>query len=137
VVIYVVSIGMALLYDLLGIQGTSGNQSAIEDALHSPTGYLMLLSVIFLAPLVEELLFRKLCFGALQVKLHCPKILAVLISAILFAAMHGIDIFYFQYLAMALVISGSYAIFKNDIYIPMGIHFLNNLSVLFVLVVMV
>jgi membrane protease YdiL (CAAX protease family) len=128
---------MTLLYDLLGIKGTSGNQSAIEDALRSPTGFLMLLSVILLAPFVEELLFRKLCFGALEVKLHFPKIIAVLVSSLLFAVMHGVDIFYFQYLAMALVISGSYALFKNNIYIPMGIHFLNNLSVLLIFVELV
>lgn len=132
IVIYLVQLGLTQLYDLLKIEGTSGNQTAIEDALGSSTGILMVLSAVLLAPLSEELLFRHLLFGVVEKKLHAPVIIAVMVSALLFALMHGTDIFYFQYLALALILCGSYVLFDHNIFIPIGIHFLNNFSVLIV-----
>ncbi|HHZ11339.1 MAG TPA: hypothetical protein GYA05_01355, partial [Acholeplasmataceae bacterium] len=48
------------------------------------------------------------------------------------------DIFFFQYLPMALVLCIAYSISKNNIFVPMGIHFLNNATIIiyFIRVVM-
>jgi len=137
VILYLLNYGLTLIYEELGIRGTSDNQQAIEMALAASTGIFMLLAVILLAPFVEEIIFRKLLFGVVEEKLKFPPILAIIISAIIFAAIHAIDVFFFQYFAMAIVLCGSYSLFKNNIYIPMGIHLINNSTVLFFIAIKV
>jgi len=126
VAIIVSSVVLELLYERLGIEGTANNQEIIETFLSYDSKIFMIITVIILAPFVEEILFRKLLFGALEEKFHLSRLWAVIISAVLFAAVHGIDIFFFQYLALALVISGAYALSNNNVVVSIGLHFVNN-----------
>lgn len=121
-----------LIYTLFGIEGTSENQELIEALLGGDYRFAMYLTTLLLAPFVEEILFRKLLFGVVEEKFRWKPIFAILISGFIFAAYHGVDIFIFQYLSMSLLLCVSYSFSKNNIFVPMGIHFLNNLlSVLF------
>jgi hypothetical protein len=131
IIIYLLNIAMVMIYDLFGITGTSENQEMILNSLQSSTGIFMILTVMLLAPFVEEILFRKLLYGVVEEKFRLKPIIAVLISAIIFSALHAVDIFFFQYITMALVLCGTYALSKNNIFVPMGIHFLNNSTVIF------
>lgn len=121
---------IGLIFNYFNIEGTSENQDSIVKALSSSTRIFILLSVVVIAPIVEELLFRQLLHGLLQESFKLPRIITVFISAALFASLHATDIFFIQYFSMALILSGSYALFKENIFIPIGIHFLNNALVL-------
>lgn len=121
---------LARVYQYFDIYDTSDNQALINYALSADTRIYIILSVVVLAPLLEELIFRKLLFGFLEEKLKFPRIVALLISAALFASLHAVDIFFFQYFFMAMILSGSYMLSKNNIIIPIGIHFLNNAMIL-------
>lgn len=121
---------LSRIYQYFGIVDESANQELIMYALEADSSIFILLSVVILAPLLEELLFRQLFFGLLEEKFKFPKVVALLISAAVFAALHAYDIFFFQYFFMALILAGSYSLFKNNIIIPIGIHFLNNAVIL-------
>jgi membrane protease YdiL (CAAX protease family) len=112
------------------VPGDATNQKLIESAVESSTGIFMVLSVFLLAPFVEEMLFRKFLYGIFEDKLRLRPLFAILISAILFAAMHAVDIFFFRYLPLALVLCIAYSLSKNNIFVPMGIHFLNNSTII-------
>jgi len=91
----------------------------------------MMISVILFAPFVEEVLFRKLLFGTLEEKFKLKPIVAIIASTLVFSLIHvssGDNIIYiFQYLPLAFVITYSYYKSERNIFVPMGIHFLNNL----------
>ncbi|NLD26178.1 MAG: CPBP family intramembrane metalloprotease [Acholeplasmataceae bacterium] len=135
VIIVLSSLAMQELYNLFGISGSSENQEMIESALESNTSILMLLTVLLLAPFIEEILFRKLLFGVVEEKIHLKPIFAIIISALFFSALHALDIFYFQYLPLALVLCVSYYLSKNNIFVPMLIHLINNSTVLLYLII--
>jgi membrane protease YdiL (CAAX protease family) len=137
ILLFVSAILNYLYEEVFKITGTAENQLLIEAAIGSSTGIFMILTVVFLAPFVEEIIYRDLMFGILEKKFRFKPILAVIISAALFAALHAVDVFFFQYFAMGLILSGSYSYSRNNIFIPMGIHFLNNASVLFYVAIMV
>lgn len=121
---------MSKLYTYFGVGGTSANQESIVMALDSNSAVFMYLSVVILAPIVEELLFRKLLYGMVEETFKMPKIVSIIGSALIFASLHAVDVFFFQYFFMALVLCSSYSLFRNNIIIPMGIHFLNNATIL-------
>lgn len=121
---------LARVYQYFDIYDTSDNQALINFALQSDTKIFIIFSVVVLAPLLEELVFRKLFFGFLEEKLKFPRILVLFLSAALFASLHALDIFFFQYFFMALILAGSYVLSKKNIIIPIGIHFLNNAMIL-------
>ena len=130
IIIYVLNIVLAMLYNLFQVPGDATNQKLIESAVESSTGIFMVLSVFLLAPFVEEVLFRKLLYGTMEEKFRLRPVFAIIISAILFAAMHAVDIFFFRYLPLALVLCIAYSLSKNNIFVPMGIHFLNNSTII-------
>lgn len=131
VIIYVLNIIMVMIYNLLQIPGDSTNQQIIEAAINSNTGIYMFLSVLLLAPFIEEIIFRKLLFGTVEEKFRLRPIFAILISGVIFAGMHATDIFFFQYFPMALVLCVTYALSKNNIFVAIGIHFLNNSTIIY------
>lgn len=130
IVLVIINTLFTRLYTLFGIEGTSDNQESILLALKSNTAFLIYLSVVLLAPVVEEVIFRKCIHGIVEEKFNLAKIFSVLISSVIFASMHAIDVFFFSYLAMAIVLGLSYTLFKNNIIVPIGIHFLNNATIL-------
>lgn len=123
---------MALGYDVSSV--TSQNQKLIEEYVKS-SPVLMVISTAFLAPFYEEILFR---MGIKKVISN--KYLFVIISGLLFGLLHvfpldgiplGLGILQsVVYVTMGIFLAYSYQ--KTDnIFISIGLHFLNNfLSVL-------
>lgn len=62
---------------------TSLNQAAIEEMMLSSSGLLMIIPVVFFAPVVEELVFRKAIFSLFK-----NEYMALLISSLLFGLIH-------------------------------------------------
>jgi len=123
---------LTLIYQELGITGDASNQAIIEQALNSPLRYVVFLMVVFGAPIYEELIFRKFLVGFCEEKLKLNRWIAFLISAVLFALIHVISdpasyIFFFQYFGLSVIITLSYTLSNNNIFVPMGIHFIQNL----------
>lgn len=121
---------IGVIYEWIGIDGGSQNQELIETAMNSALRPLVFLLVVFIAPIFEELIFRKALFGFVELKLEYRKSTALIISTLLFAIIHvpSLDnmVFIFYYLPLSFIIS--YAYYKTDnIYLPIVLHFLNNL----------
>ena len=122
---------VGMIYELLGVEGESNNESIIVLLLNSPGFPLMAVAVIILAPIVEELVFRKLLFGTCEVTCGFPPMVAVILSALLFSFIHVSDLeslkFIFQYLALALPICIVYHLSGNNIIVTICMHIINNL----------
>jgi len=118
------------IYEALGIDGTSENQTGIEEALSSNMRVFMIIMVVILAPIFEEILFRKLLIGYLTEKAHLSDGISFLISTFVFALIHVLDlvsiVFIFIYLALSAIITLSYMISKKNIYVSTILHMLNN-----------
>jgi membrane protease YdiL (CAAX protease family) len=85
------------------------------------------LSTTLLAPFVEEMIFRKFLIGFFEKTLKIPLIVSAILSAIIFGLAHDFSVFLLAYLPLALAISLSYAFSNRNVWIPIGVHFLNNL----------
>ena len=122
---------VAVIYILLGINGQSSNENIINLLLASPGKWLMIISVVCFAPIIEEILFRKLFIDTLEIKFNLKPAIAIIISCILFAFIHVTDlqsiIFIFQYIAIALPICIAYHYSDNNIFVVSIIHIANNL----------
>ncbi len=132
VLMIVILIILNYIYRILGIEGESNNQAILIEATNSSIRPIMLFSIVFAAPFVEEIIFRKLLFDFIEKTLKLSIWWAFGISTFVFAAIHVISdinsyVFIFQYLVLAAVISLSYVLSKKNIIVPMGIHFINNL----------
>lgn len=131
--IFVANILVNLIYTKLGINTTSSNEQAINQMLSNKYSPVILIGIVFFAPLIEEFIFRKFLFGVLEEKYNWKPIFSILISASLFSLVHllsdsGIEwIFFFMYFPMALILSLSYHYSNHNILIPLAIHFINNL----------
>lgn len=123
---------MGILYELLGLGGqTSQNQQGIIDALHGSTVPFVIIYTVILAPIFEEVVFRKLFFTTLRKYTKLPVWAIVLIISAAFAFIHVSDfasiVFFPQYFVLALLITGAYAISKENLFVSTGLHFLNNI----------
>jgi membrane protease YdiL (CAAX protease family) len=127
VVIYAMSYGVTVLFDLLKIEGMAENETFVRKMLNSRYGFLMVLSTTLLAPFVEEMIFRKFLIGFFEKTLKIPLIVSAILSAIIFGIAHDFSVFLLAYLPLALAISLSYAFSNRNVWIPIGVHFLNNL----------
>lgn len=131
VMIYVVDIVVSNIYAILGDTGTSMNQLMIYGALSSPVKGVTILLTVLLAPIVEEIIYRKFMFGAIHNKLKLPIWGAGLLSAAIFALIHvssSLDqlVYFPQYFAMALVLVAAYITSGQNIYFSIGVHIFNN-----------
>ncbi|MGI6676587.1 MAG: CPBP family intramembrane glutamic endopeptidase [Bacilli bacterium] len=127
VVIYAMSYGVTVLFDLLKIEGMAENETFVRKMLNSRYGFLMVLSTTLLAPFVEEMIFRKFLIGFFEKTLKIPLIVSAILAAIIFGLAHDHSVFLLAYLPLALAISLSYAFSNRNVWIPIGVHFLNNL----------
>ena len=125
---------MSYIYSLLGFSedDTSSNQQGIIDALNGSTKYIVIFYTVILAPIFEEIIFRKLFYNALRLNTKLPAWLIVIIISIVFAGIHVISdieslVFFPQYFVLAFIITGAYAITKENIFVSIGLHFVNNL----------
>jgi membrane protease YdiL (CAAX protease family) len=111
---------------LLGVEGDSANQTALQSA---PLWYVVPLAVIW-APLVEECLFR----GVIRRFIPNNDILFILVSAMSFGLLHTIGqevtvymtiVHSLQYAAMGGVMAYVYTR-TNNIFSNIGVHFVQN-----------
>ncbi len=111
---------------------TSENQAGIEDMLLNADNFyigLLILSVVFMGPIVEELVFRRTIFNLTTRK---SMILAYILSSSLFGLLHVVGstdtedyIYLIVYISMGLVMTASYHYSKN-IMTPILLHILYN-----------
>ncbi len=131
VVMMFVNMFVNLIYSMLGITGASENENLINDILLSNAAIPMIISVCIMAPVAEELLFRKMLIGVCEKTFNFKPEIAICISAVIFAFIHVSDLenlkFIFQYLPMAFAICLCYHLTNNNIYAAIFIHAINNI----------
>lgn len=121
---------VSLLLSALSLEGTGGNNEGVIEMVQTDLRKAAAMAV-FLAPIVEELLFRGALFGSLRRK---PRLLAYAVSALAFALYH---VWYFalsdpaqflyglQYVPAALVLAWLYE--RSDcIWTSIFMHMLTN-----------
>ena len=122
---------VGMIYGLLGDTGSSANEGLINLLLTSNGKWFMIISVCILAPISEEIIFRKLIFGTCEEKFHFKPWLTILISALIFSFVHVTDVasfkYIFQYLALAIPICSAYHFSENNITTSLIIHVINNI----------
>ena len=118
------------IYDTLGVLGNSNNENIINLLLDSPGRWLMIISVVVFAPILEEIIFRKLFIDTCELRFKLNPTIAIIISTVLFAFIHVTDLeslkFIFQYMALALPICVAYHYSNNNIYVVTVVHIINN-----------
>lgn len=109
----------------IGIEGVSDNQAAIEAMLGAGwyTVLMVFIFSVFLAPIVEELVFRKAIFGLVTEK--TGNLAAIFISAFFFALIHVITdpIMILSYFPLGLVLGFMYYYSGKVILVPIFMHF--------------
>lgn len=132
---YVLSLGVNAL--VLAITGgvDNPNDAAIMDIALESSGAIKAVAV-FMAPVVEELLFRGVVFGGVYRR---SRVLAYVISVLMFSVYHvwqyvavsgdlGMLVYVLQYLPISFVLAWSYER-SGSIWVPIGFHMvINSLS---------
>lgn len=126
--------GVVYIYiEFLGMDPNSSslNQELIETAIASPLAWAVFIATVLVAPLLEELIFRKCLFGMLEKNKNFSKITIIIISTLLFSFVHVSDLgslqYIFLYVPYALVLSAAYSYSDNNYYVPLVMHLINNL----------
>ena len=143
---YAVNIVLNIFYQIIHLQGDSQNQETIESMFHqSPIALKIIYAVVvsLLAPIVEELIFRKSLFGVFK-KLKIKKIFIVLITGAIFGLMHistaiityaiqgdygliGPELLYgLNYISMGIIFGFVYYYAEENIYSSLILHIINN-----------
>ena len=132
-ILYAASYAIALVYQILNITGQSDNESLLTLMMDSDAKILFLITIVIIGPFVEEVLYRKLIFDTVEKTFKLKPIFAIVISVLIFALIHVSDaeniIYVFQYIAMAIPITLSYHLTKNNLFVSYGVHVCNNLIV--------
>jgi len=128
---YVLNIVVNLVYQTLGVEGESANENLINDILLSDAAIPMIISVCILAPIAEEILFRKMLFGVCEKSFNMPGWLTIIVSTLVFSFIHVSDIeslkYIFQYIPLAAVMCICYHMTGNNIYSSIILHAINNI----------
>lgn len=118
------------IYDIIGIGGESNNEETITLLLNGDGKLLMIVSVVLMAPICEEFIFRKFIFGVVEERFHWKAFIAVIASALVFSFIHVSDLpslkFIFQYIALAVPICLCYHFTNNNVVASIIIHVWNN-----------
>lgn len=129
-VMYAINFLVAIVYETLGIPGESANEELINSILLSNAALPMIISVVFLAPVAEELLFRKILFGVSEKTFNLKPVYAIIISTLIFSFIHVSDLaslkYIFQYIPLAAVMCFLYHYFNNNVYASILLHMMNN-----------
>ncbi len=121
----------ALVVQLLATHQTKHVQSGFEKfdvvskvpTLTAISIVLTAATLVVVGPVVEEILFRGLLFGALAPRIGV--IAGAIISAVLFGAVHGDPVLFPTLAALGLVAALAYAATGN-LLVPIVLHALNN-----------
>lgn len=115
---------------LLGIKpGSENTEHLVEIARRTPW-FILVTSII--APILEEIVFRKILFGALYKRFNF--FIAAIISSLVFAAVHAEFVHLLIYTSMGLVFAFLYAHTKRII-VPIAAHVMMNTIVVLVNIV--
>ncbi len=132
VMVYVAMIlSQLLLQYVFGVGTSSENENMIGSMFSENPLNLVLLFLLLcvFTPIVEELVFRKVIYNFFEKKLGV--IAAIASSGIIFGLMHVVSYGDFiqaiPYVLMGSVFGYIYYIGKKNIYITIGVHFINNL----------
>ncbi|RPF57041.1 CPBP family intramembrane glutamic endopeptidase [Aquisalibacillus elongatus] len=108
---------------LLGIDPTEGSENTAQIMeIIEQNIYFIILPIIF-APLLEEIIFRKIIFGQLYKKINF--FFAAVLSSVVFSILHLDFTFFLTYLAMGLVFAYLYVKTKRII-VPILVHMAMN-----------
>lgn len=120
-----------IIYDTLGVEGTSENQATIELALSLDIRPFIVITILILAPIIEEFIFRKFLIKFLKGRMSSnwlPYIISIFIFAIIHMGLSIDDLVFLPaYLILSSFITLGYKYSNDNIYVSIGIHFLNNL----------
>lgn len=112
--------------ELLGIDPGSENTQLIMDITRATP--LFMIIPMFIAPILEEIIFRKIIFGSLYKKMNF--FFAALLSSFIFGIIHGEPLHILIYASMGFVFAFLYVKTKRII-VPIIVHMaLNSLVVL-------
>lgn len=116
---------------LLGVTDTSQNQASLDEFSNGTLFEKISLFVfaVLLAPIVEELVFRKAVYGIFE---RYNYIIAIIISALFFGFMHVSGGDYIQiiyYASLGGILGLLYHYSNNNIIVPMVVHLCFNLFV--------
>ncbi len=120
------------LFEHFSVNDTSENQEALLDLIRSGAWYniaALALFAIILAPVVEELVFRKALYGIVKHKLGV--VLAIVVSSLLFGFIHILHepsnfIQMIPYVVMGVVLAVIYYLAKERIWVPIFAHIIWN-----------
>jgi membrane protease YdiL (CAAX protease family) len=131
VMVYAALFIASLILQIIGISDPSANENAIAGMFSTDPlsiSLLFLLLCVF-TPIAEELVFRKVIYGFLDRKWGVVP--AVMLSGAVFGLMHviayGDFIQSIPYIFMGSVFGYVYHWSAKNIYVTIGVHFINNL----------
>ena len=124
-------INMGLSYLLIGafifinvnIANEILNTSSAQDMLYSGSIIINSISIVVIAPILEEIIYRKVIFKRLAKKTNV--VIGIILSSIIFGLCHASDSMVFAIL-FGVILCVLYEKY-NNILIPMSLHFFNNL----------
>ncbi|MBD7986215.1 CPBP family intramembrane metalloprotease [Sporosarcina sp. Sa2YVA2] len=102
---------------------TPGSENTAMLGEIAKASYILIIPIVIFAPLLEEIIFRRVLFGGLYTKTNFW--IAALVSAALFSLVHGEPQHLLIYMAPGLVFAFIYYVTQR-IWAPMIAHFLMN-----------
>lgn len=144
--IYLFIMVIGILFTLLGVDSTAQNQDQINAMLESASPFQLFMLLAFitvLAPVVEEIVFRKGVYGivgTISMKLIKHKdafidtkkahtiasVIAIIISSLLFGAIHSLDVFILLYATLGSALAIVYFMSNKNIYTSILVHMIYN-----------
>ena len=145
---FTLSVVANIITQLIGITEEAVNQGGLIDMIkNATTGELIVLVLLFclLVPIIEELVFRKALYGLIKefiIKIRLNgthdsdtekirkrlSISAVIISGLIFGLVHvsGDYIYLLHYGGAGIILTASYYLSKENIYVPLTVHIIQN-----------
>ncbi len=130
IMVYGAMIASQFILNLLGAAETSQNEETIASMFTNDPARLIVLFLLLcvFTPILEEVIYRKVIFGWLDRRFGAPA--AIVISGAIFGLMHVISYGDFiqsiPYILMGAVFGYVYHWSKKNIYVTIGVHFVNN-----------
>ena len=132
IIIFFVDEFSAFIASLVNI-GEATNQQTIVDQLHRNGAVFVIISSVIVAPILEELIFRKVLFKIIK-----NGKVALVVSSLLFGLMHLVSepsflsgmIHGISYIGAGFVFGLIYLKTKKNVYTPIIAHFLTNVLAL-------
>lgn len=128
------------ILDVLGVSGTSENEETIRSYFTNDIGQLIILFLLLcvFTPIVEEIIFRKVVYNFFEPK--AGHIVAIIGTGVIFGLMHVITYGDFiqsiPYILMGIAFGYIYYRANKNIYVTIGVHFLNNFMTFIIYVLM-